>query len=204
MRSTVKAIVTDLDGVIRHFPRERDEAIELRFNLPQGTLARLAFEPSLLQKVITGTIKDESWRAEIQKNLLREFPQAHAAAAVLEWSNYHGYIDRQILNYLKSLAASVPLVLLTNATTRLKADLISGDIFDKFNFIFNSSEIGMIKPDPRLFQHVCESLNVLAAEVLFIDDSKANVRAAANLGFKSIHFTGLADLQVSVGDLKLG
>lgn len=201
MNPGIKVIITDLDGVIRHFPIERDQAIELRFNLPEGTLSRIAFEPVLLEKVITGTIRDESWRVEIQKNLSQEFPNAKAAAAVLEWSNYHGYIDHQVISYLKSLFQSAPLVLLTNATSRLNADLISGGIHDKFKVIFNSSELGMIKPDPRLFQHVCDFLNVSPKEALFIDDSKTNVRAAAKLGFKSIHFTTLAALQTELESL---
>ncbi|MNK88062.1 Phosphatase [compost metagenome] len=201
MKSGIKVIITDLDGVIRHFPIERDEAIELRFNLPEGTLSRLAFEPALLEKVITGTIKDESWRVEIQKSLAQEFPNAKAAAAVLEWSNFHGYIDHKVISYLRSWSDSVPLVLLTNATSRLNADLVSGGIHDKFKVIFNSSELGMIKPDPRLFQHVCDFLSVSPTEALFIDDSKINVRAAASLGLKSIHFTSLEALQNAIENL---
>lgn len=198
MKPGIKIIITDLDGVIRHFPIERDEAIELRFNLPEGSLSRLAFEPVLLQKVITGEISDQGWRIEIQKKLSQELPNSKAAAAVLEWSNYHGYIDHQVLNYLESFSQSAPLVLLTNATSRLNADLVSGGIRDKFKMIFNSSELGMIKPDPRLFQHVCDFLGVSPAEALFIDDSKTNVRAAADLGLKSIHFTDLAALQSAI------
>jgi HAD superfamily hydrolase (TIGR01509 family) len=201
MNSGIKVIITDLDGVIRHFPIERDQAIELRFNLPEGILARLAFEPALLEKVITGQISDHGWRIEIQKNLSLELPNSKAAAAVLEWSNYHGYIDHQVINYLKSLSSSASLVLLTNATSRLNADLDSGGIRDKFKVIFNSSELGMIKPDPRLFQHVCDFLGVLPAEALFIDDSRTNVRAAAAVGFKSIHFTNFTALQRAIEGL---
>jgi HAD superfamily hydrolase (TIGR01509 family) len=201
MKPGIKIIITDLDGVIRHFPIERDQAIELRFKIPEGTLARLAFEPALLEKVITGKISDQGWRTEIQKNLAQELPNSKSAAAVLEWSIYHGYIDREVISYLKSLSQSVPLVLLTNATSRLNADLASGGIRDSFAKVFNSSELGMIKPDPRIFQHVCDFFGVSPKESLFIDDSKANVVAAAKLGLQSIRFTDLAALKIAIENI---
>ncbi len=66
----IKAIVTDLDGVIRHFPAHRDGEIEQRYDLPLRAISKAAFDSSLLQLAITGKISDEEWRSQIQKNLL--------------------------------------------------------------------------------------------------------------------------------------
>jgi putative hydrolase of the HAD superfamily len=49
---SIKVILTDLDGVIRHFPSQRDGAIEKRFGIPAGAIARIAFADGLLQQVM--------------------------------------------------------------------------------------------------------------------------------------------------------
>jgi len=59
MKLKSKTIITDLDGVIRHFPMERDNEIESRYKLPLGTIARIVFEPTRLNSVITGKISDQ-------------------------------------------------------------------------------------------------------------------------------------------------
>jgi len=57
-----------------------------------------------------------------------------------------------------------------------------------FEGIVVSGRIGLKKPDPRIFQHLCERYQIEPGESLFIDDNLANVRAAAALGFHTEHF----------------
>jgi glucose-1-phosphatase len=54
--TTIRAILTDLDGVLRHFPKERDAAIEYEFHLPPGILSKTAFQTGLLYSAVTGQI----------------------------------------------------------------------------------------------------------------------------------------------------
>ncbi len=41
----------------------------------------------------------------------------------------------------------------------------------------------MIKPDPRIYAIACERAGMPAHEMLFVDDSLANIAAARALGF---------------------
>jgi putative hydrolase of the HAD superfamily len=66
---------------------------------------------------------------------------------------------------------------------------------ENFSFKTLSAEVGMIKPDPAIYQHTLEGLGVSAAEALFIDDREANVRAARSLGICSIQFRSIAQLK---------
>ncbi len=154
VNSTIRAIITDLDGVIRHFPVERDHEIEIRYGLPQGILANMAFEPLLLQRVIKGEITDSAWRSQVLAKLETRFPRDKSAAAVRAWSSFSGYVDQDCLNFIKEMRTYGPVVLLTNATDRLSVDLEALQIKKAFDFIFNSSEIGLIKPDAVLFKRV--------------------------------------------------
>ncbi|KAI8838872.1 HAD-like protein [Chytriomyces cf. hyalinus JEL632] len=62
------------------------------------------------------------------------------------------------------------------------ADLLMG-LFDAF---FESSVVGLRKPDPRFYLHACESLGVLPNECVFLDDIGPNLKSAQDLGFHTI------------------
>jgi 2-haloacid dehalogenase len=58
-----------------------------------------------------------------------------------------------------------------------------------FEGVVISGEVGVIKPDARMFEVLTERFAVDPADAVYIDDSPANVAAAANLGFHAIRFT---------------
>jgi FMN phosphatase YigB (HAD superfamily) len=47
-----------------------------------------------------------------------------------------------------------------------------------------SSDLGLTKPDPRLFHQAASLLGAAVGEILLVDDSPANTDAAAALGFR--------------------
>jgi 2-haloacid dehalogenase len=57
-----------------------------------------------------------------------------------------------------------------------------------FQGIVISGEVGIAKPDPRIFQVLLVQIDRPASECLLIDDSPANIAAAQALGFQTIHF----------------
>ncbi|HEX4745568.1 MAG TPA: HAD family phosphatase [Gaiellaceae bacterium] len=63
------------------------------------------------------------------------------------------------------------------------------DFLGWFEGIVVSGEVGLVKPDRRIFEHLVERFALEPEETLFIDDSAANVAAARSLGFRTIVFT---------------
>jgi putative hydrolase of the HAD superfamily len=59
-----------------------------------------------------------------------------------------------------------------------------------FNEIIISSDIGITKPDPRIYKHALEKLQSEPHESLFVDDSPINVEAAESLGINGFHYVG--------------
>jgi len=56
-----------------------------------------------------------------------------------------------------------------------------------FDFVVDSSSVGVRKPDPRIFEIALQHLgDVRPGQVVFLDDYQANVDAARNLGFLAI------------------
>ncbi|MFN6976655.1 MAG: HAD family hydrolase [Gemmobacter sp.] len=57
-----------------------------------------------------------------------------------------------------------------------------------------SGEVGVIKPDPRIYAILCERAGVAPGDCLFIDDSAANAAGARDFGMQAHHFTGAEGL----------
>lgn len=60
--------------------------------------------------------------------------------------------------------------------------------FDVFDGLAVSGEIGAIKPDVAIFDHLCDAFGLSPPETVFIDDTQVNVAAAEGLGFQALHF----------------
>jgi HAD superfamily hydrolase (TIGR01509 family) len=58
-------------------------------------------------------------------------------------------------------------------------------VFDYFNELFLSYEIGSMKPTAAIFQHVLAVLNVAPQQVAFFDDGRRNVEAAQAMGMQA-------------------
>ena len=97
----------------------------------------------------------------------------------------------QILRELH--AAEVPLFALTNWSADLfPVALDRFDFLELFEDIVVSGEEGVAKPDPEIFEVLEERVSHRAGldDCIFIDDSLANVVAAAETGMDAVHFTG--------------
>ena len=62
-----------------------------------------------------------------------------------------------------------------------------------FEFRFLSFELGLVKPDPAIFEAVAAGLPVSPESVLFLDDNAVNVEAAAAYGFAARHVRGVGE-----------
>lgn len=67
--------------------------------------------------------------------------------------------------------------------------------FDCFEDILVSGEIGLKKPDSRIFNMLLEKHDLSPGETLFIDDALHNVEAATALGINAIQFESVKQLE---------
>jgi 2-haloacid dehalogenase len=100
----------------------------------------------------------------------------------------------QILEELKS--AGYELHALTNwsaETFPFARDRFA--FLEWFQTILVSADVGLIKPDPAIFQLLLGRIGRTPAECIYIDDNPRNVAAAAALGFDAIAFHSVAQLR---------
>ncbi|WP_053719528.1 HAD-IA family hydrolase [Saccharothrix sp. NRRL B-16348] len=58
---------------------------------------------------------------------------------------------------------------------------------DLFDAVITSGEVGLAKPDRRIYLLAAERLGLPAAECVFVDDLAVNVRGAAAAGMVGVH-----------------
>lgn len=105
---------------------------------------------------------------------------------VYESSKTEWLADLEIL--LPALSENYKLALLSNAWLEAPRQVLRDKGYGRwFDVMVCSYDIGIPKPDPRIFQHTLSLLNVEASEAVMIGDSiKADIEGAINSGLEAI------------------
>ncbi|ARQ68491.1 HAD family hydrolase [Streptomyces marincola] len=194
------ALLCDLDGVLRLWDAEEMRAIDRATGLPDGSLAAAAFHPPLLDAAVTGRITDEQWRERVAAGLAGAHGSRDAARdAVRQWSVLTGRVDAEVVALLRWVRRTVPVVLVSNATTRLEADLAALGLDRAFDAVVNTSRIGFAKPDPRVLHAAAGRVGADPARCLFVDDTAGHVEAARAAGLRAHHYRTADGLRAALG-----
>lgn len=184
----VDLILLDLDGVIRHFDESLAERVELEHGLVRGTLAAAALEDELLTRLCTGQLSRAAW-------IERVGDLVGAPAAAAERFGDIGVVDPAMLDLIDRVRTNGHTVaILTNGTDTIPDELRTLGIAPCVDAVFNTAEIGLMKPDPAVFHHVCDARRVQPGQVFFADDSARNVEAAAHVGMVARRFVDVTTL----------
>lgn len=153
---------------------------EIVVNLETGKISPQEFIDAVLDVVEEGTKPEDIinvWNA-----MLLDFPERHVET-------------------LRKLRQSYNIYLLSNSnqihydsyinTFRNKYGFDLVDLFDKMWFSF---QLGVIKPDPRIFEFILHDAQLKAEETLFVDDTMMHVEAAQKLGIRGFHLSGINDI----------
>ncbi len=88
-------------------------------------------------------------------------------------------------------ARGVPVFALTNfGANAFDEALPKMDFLRDFDRLYVSGRMGVIKPDPMIFQMVEDDCGIAPAQLLFTDDKADNVTAAADRGWRTHQFEG--------------
>jgi putative hydrolase of the HAD superfamily len=100
------------------------------------------------------------------------------------WNAIYGPVIRPTYEAIRQLSAVLPVVALTNtnATHHPVWQRVYAKELTLFNQVFVSSELGMRKPEKRIYAHVLDAWGVAPEEAVFFDDLQENIEAAADMG----------------------
>ncbi len=72
-------------------------------------------------------------------------------------------------------------------------------IIDLFDHVIESSKIGIRKPDPRIYEMMCEALGVAPQACVYLDDLGVNLKPAKAMGMTTIKVENAAQ---AIGELE--
>src|SRR5262249_13271914 len=72
-----------------------------------------------------------------------------------------------------------------------------------FEDIVVSGEVGLAKPDPRIFELAIQRCGLTPDSTVFIDDNPPNIQAATQLGFHAVRFEHAHGLRQELGRVGL-
>lgn len=105
---------------------------------------------------------------------------------------------------IEQLATSYRLMVLSNTNAlHFQHMLELLPVLGRFERYFLSFEIGASKPDPAIYKHVMENIDVPPQEVLFIDDLEQNIKGAKDARMNGIVFQGVESLRDELKQLKV-
>ncbi len=183
---SVKAVFFDIGGVIlrteHQAPREH---LAERLNLTYEDVYRAVFESETSRKASLGTVSEQEHWAAVTRRLGR--PAAEAKAIRDEF--FAGdVLDRGLLDFIRSLRPRYKTGIISNAWPDMRAYTVENKFDDAFDSLTISAEVGVMKPQPKIYQLALEQAKVQASEAVFVDDMPANIEAANALGMRGILF----------------
>jgi putative hydrolase of the HAD superfamily len=191
-RQPARALLIDLDGVLRLWDPAATVTVEAAHGLEPGTLLATAMTWELYRPAVSGEITDAEWMGLVASRL--PLPPSDAEAAVAEWQTHRGYVDDEVLAFVREVrAAGRPVALATNATDRLRGDLASLGLDGEFDAVVSSWEIKAHKPAPEFFARACATLGLEPPWVMFVDDDDRSIRGARAAGLVALRWTARRD-----------
>lgn len=184
--------LVDLDGVVRDWPSDGDGWGD--YAVPMESIREALFDPALVGRAVTGAITDEEWRAEAAALLAKTWGGDHTERLAAT-ATFPGVVNAEVLDLVRRVRQRSPVGVLTNATTRLADHLAQLGLTEEFDWIFNTCELGVAKPDPAVFEIVCERMGAKPGSVVFVDDTEAHVAAARSCGMTAYRFRTSTELE---------
>ncbi len=105
------------------------------------------------------------------------------------WNSIFDGIHESVQTSIAEIKKRSPVVALSN-TNRAHVDAalsLYRKEFDLFDNLYFSCDIGMRKPEERIYRYVLRECGVAPSEAVFFDDSLTNVEAARAIGIESVH-----------------
>lgn len=186
----IKNLLFDLGGVIMDIEKERCVAAFEELGLRD---ARSYFgdfsQQGPFMRLEQGTISPDEFHAALRTGLPEGVSDEDIDRA---FCKFLIGIPAHRLDELRRLRRSYRVYMLSNTNPIMWKSKIRDDFGqqgltreDYFDGIVTSFEAKALKPDRAIFDYACRKLGIRPEETLFIDDSQANLDAAAALGFRT-------------------
>ncbi len=195
--SDIRLILCDFGGVICTFDyRIFCERLARRIGRTADQVYAAAFGNHLQEDFECGRLSGAAYHREVMARLGAEI-------AYGEFFPMYGDIFTEVPatgEMLRRLKRRYPLYLLSD-TNEIHFGYVRGtlEVLRLFEEFVVSYEVGVLKPDPRIYEEALRRAGLPAESCVFVDDRAGNVEGAARLGIHAVQFTSVdqvaADLE---------
>lgn len=195
------AVVFDLGGVLMEWEPRR--------------LYRTMFDgdDDAMERFLT-TVCTPAWNDELDRGLafatgVRRLSAEHPDQAALieayhaRWDEMLGpAIDEAVAVLRRLKDAAVPLYALSNwSAETFPVARARFEFLEWFDGVLISGDVGVSKPDPRMFDELCRRFELTPARTVFVDDRADNVEGASAYGFIALQFDSGVKLRAELREL---
>ncbi|MEP1142720.1 MAG: HAD-IA family hydrolase [Henriciella sp.] len=203
MSTKLQAVIWDFGGVFTSSPFEAFTQYEIEKGLPED----------FVRSVNAVNIQENAWakleRSEVTADefdvLFRDESKAlgHEVPGKDILGLLSGSIRPAVIDALKICKGHVKVGCITNNAPVGKGAGMSSDekkaaqvseIMGLFDYVIESSKLGIRKPDPRIYALMCEALDVEPANCVYLDDLGINLKPARAMGMHTIKVLNEAQL----------
>jgi putative hydrolase of the HAD superfamily len=178
-----RAVLFDLGGVVvKNTWDVLDAHWTLRLGLDPGAFLAAVFGGNDAEALV-GKVAARDWWTVVYERLGLDDEQREELRAEIEAASP---IDDQMVSFIRSLRPPHRTAYLSNAWDDVRPWLGRQGIADAVDEVIISAEVGVAKPDPRIYRVALERLGAQPADAIFIDDSEVNVEAARVIGITAI------------------
>jgi epoxide hydrolase-like predicted phosphatase len=196
----VRAVVFDIGGVLE-LPVETglDGRWEERLGLEPGELFGRLRRSGLGSDANLGRVSEADFARALARLYGLDARTTDELLADL-WDWYVGELNTELAGYLQRLRPRYRTAILSNAAAGgHREEQRRYGIDELADVAVYSYEVGMVKPDRRIYLLTCGRLGVRPQEAVFLDDVETHVAAAREVGMRAVRFRStpqaIADLE---------
>jgi len=183
---SIQAVIFDLGGVLlRTEDRSTRHKLAERFGISYAELEELVFFSTTGKLASVGRVSSQQhWQTVAEELGISSQEIENFQKEYFEGDR----LDMEMIDFIRSLRKEYRTALLTNAWDNLRSWLEELGVSDAFDHLIISAELGLAKPDPRLYNLALEQIGVKAEQAILVDDFIENVEGARSVGMQAILF----------------
>ncbi len=184
--SEIRLILSDFGGVICSFDyRIFCERLSRRTGRTEDQIFAAVFNGSLQGEFESGKLSGRAYHRAVMDRLDADVPYE-------EFFPMYGDIFTEIpatCELLRRLHGRYPLYLLSD-TNEIHFGYVreTVEVLRLFDQFIISYEVGIMKPDPRIYQEALRRSGLPASACVFVDDREANILGAERVGIRALRF----------------
>jgi putative hydrolase of the HAD superfamily len=213
MNDMIEAVIWDFGGVFTASPFEAFERYEREKGIPVG----------VIRKINSTNHENNAWAMFERSDIdFAGFDAAYATEAralgfQIPGRDVVGLLAGEFRPEMSEALRRIKSRFKTGCiTNNMPADAAGGgtaahrsiyarEIMEMFDVVIESSKIGIRKPDPRIYQMMCEKLGVKPDACVYLDDLGGNLKPARAMGMTTIKVVSgpqaIAELEAATGTI---